>query len=198
MEIKVPHGYCFSGDNTVEVDGNLTVLMKDLKIGDLVKDSSGNMVQVYSFGQYQPQLRVEFLQIHARGLSRSLELTKDHLVFVQGVAIPSSMLSVGDYLDVDKTKTGKHIGKITSIKRVTRVGVYAPFTMSGTILVNGVAASSYVTLQADSSLLVFGTLKTSLSIHWLAHVFQAPHRLLCLWNIKGFLHDRDLHRQWHF
>jgi hypothetical protein len=153
--------------------------MKELQIGDMVKDASGNMVRVYSFGHYHTTVKTEYLQIHAHELVRPLEISKDHLVFVYGgTAIPASLVSIGDQLDVG-TKQG--FATVIKIKRVIRSGAYAPFTMSGTILVNGVAASSYVSLQQDSHVLVLGTeFKTPLSMHWLAHVFQAPHRLICL------------------
>jgi hypothetical protein len=63
---------------------------------------------------------------------------------------------------------------------VVRDGVYAPFTTSGTIMVSGVAASSYVTLhQENSSMLILGRWQLPLSIHWLCHTFQTPHRLVC-------------------
>lgn len=39
--------------------------MKDIEIGDMIKDVSGRMVQVYSFGHFQPAVKTKYLQIYA-------------------------------------------------------------------------------------------------------------------------------------
>ncbi len=81
----------------------------------------------------------------------------------------------------DKVNLGKGgTAQVMKIGTVLRSGAYAPFTMSGTIVVSGVTASSYVTLQQNSSVLVVDGYRTPISMHWLAHVFQSPHRLVCL------------------
>jgi len=46
-------------------------------------------------------------------------------------------------------------------------------------MVNGFLASNYVTFQADSPELVFGSFKTGITYHWLAQKFQFPHRVIC-------------------
>lgn len=155
------------------------VSIKDLVIGDMVRGANDNMARVYSFGHYHSGLKTEYLQIHAKGLSRPLEISKDHLVFVNGTVIPASLVSVGDNLIV--SNEGLEAARVQKIKVVVRAGAYAPFTTSGTILVNGVATSNYVTLQADSPVLILGggAYKTWFSMHWLAHVFSAPRRLWC-------------------
>jgi hypothetical protein len=153
--------------------------MKDLKIGDHVRDAAGKLTNVISFGHYQANVKTEYLAIHAKGLLKPLEVSRDHLVFVNGTTTPASSISVGDVLSVN---TGAaRVNKITS---VTKRGAYAPFTTSGTIMVSGIAVSSYVTLQENSSFLVIGKYRTPLSMHWLAHLFQAPHRLVCMCHTK--------------
>jgi hypothetical protein len=68
--------------------------------------------------------------------------------------------------------------RVTATRKVQRTGTYAPFTTSGTIMVNGVPASSYVTFQGTPDLRI-GPHGTGLSYQWLAHAFQAPHRVWC-------------------
>lgn len=189
--IKVPAGYCFSSINTVHVQSKGTVAMKDLKIGDLVEDVAGNMVRVYSFGHYESTAKAHYLQIHATGLERPLEISRDHLVFLAAMSqpIPSSLIRVGDKLRLEKDRAAE----VTKVKEVEREGVYAPFTTSGTILVSGVASSNYVTLQIESPVLLLGKYTTNLSMHWLAHVFQAPHRFVCEWNMEFC--DREIYNQ---
>ncbi len=171
---------CFSEENTVEVERKGIVLIANLQIGDKVKDANGKMVTVYSFGHFQKNIKAEYLRIHAKELHRPLEISKDHLLFVNGAAIPASTVQLGDRIDLGHSKGNAQVNRIHV---VTRSAAYAPFTTSGTIMVSGVAASSYVTLQSGSSVLEVGEYKTSLSMHWLSHVFQAPHRLICECNI---------------
>ena len=52
------------------------------------------------------------------------------------------------------------------------------FTPSRFLFVNNVKVSSYVAFQ-KSEFLKIGDVKTPLTYHWLAHTFQAPHRLWC-------------------
>jgi hypothetical protein len=171
---------CYSDANTVQVKDKGVVAIKDLQIGDLVESSDGKIVNVYSFGHYQRNVKANYLQVHAQGLLQPLEISKDHLVFVNGTAMPASLVSIGDLLDLGP---GRGAAKVTNIKVVTRSGAYAPFTTSGTIMVSGVLASSYVTLQQNSSVLMIGSFKTIFSMHWLAHLFQTPHRLACSWRL---------------
>ncbi len=176
--INYPPGACFSESNTVQVEGKRSVAMKDVRIGDKVKDANGNMVKVYSFGHYHPNNTVEYLQIFAQGLGKPLEVSKNHLVFVNGTTVPASSLSPGDMIDL-VTNEKKTRAQVKQINVVVRNGVYAPFTTSGTIVVSGVAASSYVTHQMNSSVLILGQFQTPLSMHWFSHVSVTPRRLLC-------------------
>lgn len=176
VPINIPSGYCLSGRNTVETKENGLIPIKNLQIGDRIKDASGNMVTVYSFGHFQPKVRVDYLQIYLQDEGdKPLEITRDHMLFVNSSAVPASAVSVGD--KIDRADGGQAV--VRKIQRVTRNGAYAPFTTSGSMLVNGVAVSSYVTMQKHSARLVVGQYQTSLSMHWIAHVFQAPHRWLC-------------------
>lgn len=178
--IKIPPGYCFSELSTVEVADKGIISIKDLKIGDFVRSADGKMTQVYSFGHYHPNVKAKYVQIHAKGLAKTLEISNDHLLFVNGKAVPASTVSIGDELTTNG-RPGRAV--VTAIKSMTRSGAYAPFTMSGTIMINGVAASTYVTLQEDSSVLLMSTSSfrtvSLFSYQWLAHVFQSPHRLFC-------------------
>lgn len=177
VTIHVPPGACFSGLNTVQVETKGYVAMKDLQIGDKVRDAFGNMVSIYSFGHRHPTAEAEYLQIYVGGQSEPLEISRDHMLFVNGSAVPASMVYVGGKISLGAPF--KEQAEVKMIKLVVRRGAYAPFTTSGTIIVSGVAASSYVSLQPGSSVLVLGNYKTPLSMHWLAHASQTPHRMLC-------------------
>jgi hypothetical protein len=167
-----PPTFCFSGDSIVEVLKKGFVAMKDLSLGDMVKVAGGKFSEVYSFGHYDQHQMADYLSIDA-GLDSKLTLSPDHMVFVENKAVPASLVSVGDKLTlVDGSAVVK------SIKEVVRTGAFAPFTKDGTIVVNNVVASSYISLQSDSSQLEIGGVKT-FGMHPVAHFFQAPHRIVC-------------------
>ena len=145
--------------------------MKDLQLGDRVLVATNNTSYyepIYSFGHRLNSVFAEYLVV----LPSELEISKDHMVFVEGgAAVPAGNLVVGDRLENGEM--------ITAIKTVQRLGIYAPFTPSGAIVVNGVRASSFVAFQASPYLKV-GSLVTPLTYQWLAHTFEAPHRIWCM------------------
>lgn len=160
---------CFSGESTVDVKDQGTILMKDLELGNEVLVSENRYEKVYSFGHRHETMYAEFLQF----LPSKLEISTDHMVKIKNRGfIPASSVMVGNELE---TANGNHV-TIEGITPVIRQGVYAPFTNSGTILVSGVQASSYVAFQG-SDYLHIGGVKTFLSFQFIAHLSQAPHRL---------------------
>jgi hypothetical protein len=84
------------------------------------------------------------------------------------------MVKVGDVLD---TVDGKE-ARVIVIQKVVRTGLYAPFTPSGTLVVNGLKASSFVSFQ-DSDVLKIGNYRTPFSFQRLAQTFEFPHRMVC-------------------
>jgi len=201
-------GLCFSGETWVETKSNGTIRMKALSLGDevLVRPrliGKKKFEKVYSFGHRNPNIQnsVKLLRLEPFGL----ELSPNHLVYaVQNkighdnndnskatiLPVPASMVRVGDMLvaDITPDNTNNAGITVTSIQSIVRkhAGLYAPFTHSGTIVVNGILASNYVSLQAKDDgnnnttpYFKIGSLTTSLTHHFLAHAFQIPHRFYC-------------------
>jgi uncharacterized protein YkwD len=164
---------CFSGDSRVEVKNRGPVSMKNLAIGDFVKVAGNEFSEVYSFGHYDSISEASYLSIDT-GLTKPLIISKNHLLFVQGRAVAASEVKIGDML---RLGNGLEVAvrKITSIQDT---GLYAPFTKAGTIEVNNVIASCYVTMLLDTKLFPISGLSI-LDMHVLAHIYQAPHRLVC-------------------
>jgi hypothetical protein len=163
---------CFSGDTVVNVLDQGSVFMKDLSIGDNVRVEAGKYSQVYSFGHYDKEVMTEYLSINA-GLSKPLIISDDHMVFVDNKAIPASTVKVGDRLTLVDG-----VASVRSITRVVRTGAFAPFTKDGTVVVNDVVASSYISMKQDSANFVVAGVAI-IGMHQVAHLFQAPHRLVC-------------------
>lgn len=113
---------------------------------------------------YQPEMETKFLQIHTTTSSDALEVTSDHLVFLQnGTAVRASKIRVGDVLD------GVNV-VVNNITHVVRRGAYAPLTESGEFLANDMRVSSYVAIWADAWVP---------RPHWWGQLLFSPIRILC-------------------
>ena len=171
VRIEYAPKYCFSGQTTVEVYGRGTISMASLKLGDEVLVSANRYEKVYSFGHYHETTEATFLQF----LPFGLEISTEHMVYINKRYIPASAVKVGDQIE---TASGETL-TIETINVVNRKGVYAPFTMSGTIVVSNVKVSSYVAFQ-DSDHLSMGKWTTPFTFQWIGHLSQSPHRVWVL------------------
>mmetsp|Transcript_12842 Transcript_12842/g.19903 ORF Transcript_12842/g.19903 Transcript_12842/m.19903 type:complete len:475 (-) Transcript_12842:91-1515(-) len=169
-------GFCFSGSSTVEVKNKGYVKMMDLSLGHMVKvDENNKFEPIYSFGHKDHDGSAKYLQITTSQTKKPLEISADHMVTIEGGRyVPASSIKVGDRL---VTATDDQLASVTNIKGVVRKGVFAPFTQSGTIVVNDVVASNYITFQ-DSEYLKIGSVQIPFTYHWLSHAFNSIHRLV--------------------
>lgn len=153
---------CFSGQNTVDVQGKGTVGMEELSIGDFVKIGDGSFSRVFSFMHRAPELENMYVSIHTSH-NRTLEISSDHIFYVRGGPVPASSVSIGDPLNVAGDV-------VTHIERVPSQGLYAPVTVSGDIMVSGLHSSCYVAILPEVSpqLQLVGT-----------HFLLSPLRMAC-------------------
>ena len=188
---------CFSKDMTVQLEGEKVVKMSDLTVGDKVLTATGTYETVYAFGHYDATQEATFLQLHTtrsfggkhnnnnnnnNNNNKPLELTSEHMVFVHGSKQPvrAGNLKVGDIL---QSQQAEYV--IRKIQTVQRAGVYAPLTTGGTLVVNGIAASSYIAIQDDSNsngnvVLQGAKIQIPLLSHQTTvHMLLAPFRLGC-------------------
>jgi hypothetical protein len=95
-------------------------------------------------------------------------MTAEHLLFVAGSSSPvrADAVKVGDVLQ------GEQPAVVKKIAKVARKGIYAPLTLGGTVVVDGVVASSYVALNDKSE-------ESFMSHHNMAHIGLSPYRLVC-------------------
>lgn len=173
---SLPMRLCYSGTTKVQVKDRGTILMADLRIGDSVLVDNNLYEKVYSFGHRHESAAGMFLHLSPSGL----ELSKDHMVKLGSRYVPASSLQVGDLLE----NSSGEMTAIVEISEVLREGVYAPFTVSGTIVVNNVKASSYIALQGSANLSI-GNWETPFSFQWIAHTSQMPHRLYRRWFVSS-------------
>ncbi|CAB9511247.1 expressed unknown protein [Seminavis robusta] len=182
-----PPPFCFSEEATVEQPGQAPTKMTELKIGDKILTANNEYQPIYAFAHNDATTYTEFLQIHTTSGNNPLEITSQHLVYVQGKDAPvtAGSIKVGDTL----TEAGQGgAAVVTKIDTVQRHGIYAPLTPDGTLVVDGIASSCYVSLQPNgdpqtmelkgcSALSVF-------SHHRVAHMLLTVPRLVCMGGIN--------------
>eukprot|EP00545_Synedropsis_sp_CCMP1620_P013103 CAMPEP_0119029662 /NCGR_PEP_ID=MMETSP1176-20130426/40634_1 /TAXON_ID=265551 /ORGANISM="Synedropsis recta cf, Strain CCMP1620" /LENGTH=1229 /DNA_ID=CAMNT_0006986013 /DNA_START=177 /DNA_END=3866 /DNA_ORIENTATION=+ len=201
-------GFCFSGGSEVNVENSGPVKMADLAIGDAVKVADNKFERVYSFGHKNADASSEFLQIATEGNRKALELSKNHMVVIEGgrnvqIAtegnrkalelsknhmvvieggrnVPASSIKIGDKL----VSSSGELVAVKTVRTVIRQGAYAPFTASGSIIVNDVVASNYIAFQGSEYLKVSGV-DTPFSYQWLAHMFKSVHRFAYMLGVTG-------------
>lgn len=172
---------CFSGENYVMVQDVGAVKMSDIKIGDFVQVKNDTYERVYSFGHLDKTTVAEYLQIFVENAKNPLELSSDHMIFISvDTSVPASLVKVDDTIVMADGKNAV----VKKIRTVRRRGLYAPFTASGHVVVSDVLASNYVALEANSSVLTFAGFSTGVSLQAFAHIFNAPHRMICSINFE--------------
>lgn len=136
-----PQGACFPGDVMLSVSGNKTVAMKNLKGGNIIKVSdSGIYSRVMAFTHRDPSRAHPYLEISfSNGMS--LTLSDEHYTYVSGRLKAASAVRLGDKM---KRDDGREI-VVWDIRRVWATGKYAPHTIHGDLVVNGVVVSAYTT-----------------------------------------------------
>jgi len=164
---------CFPADATCEVEGVGKVLMKDISLGDKVLVDFNKYEPVYSFGHYNPLMEAEFLRISTD--SHKLDISGDHMVFLEGgESMPAKHVKIDDMLQL--AGSGSEI--VMRVENIKKRGVYAPFTASGSIIINGIKASTFIAFQ-DSKTLILSGMDTGISFQFIAHTFELPHRVWC-------------------
>ena len=145
---------CFHADSVVELDNGKLVKMNQIRFGDRIAafDSQGKKLfsTVYSFATAYPNRTIEAIQLHLD--ATDIILSSSHMLFASKtedqapIGIQASSVTSDMYLWKESNGHGvlKPV-KVTSVNKVWRTGFYSPWTESGTLIVNGVAASAYVT-----------------------------------------------------
>lgn len=165
---------CFSGAATVVVKGRGAIPIADVTVGDNVQVSETEFDTVYTLAKKDSTTDTAFVQVSVQGMEDPLELTGHHLLLVNGQWTQALAVRVGDTVT---TVNGS--ASVAAIKWIRRDGFYAPFTYSGTLMVNGVKASVF----AGTETVQFGhDWVTGISLHDLLQMAMTHHRLVCrLW-----------------
>ncbi|CAB9504313.1 Extracellular metalloprotease [Seminavis robusta] len=173
----------------------------DIELGDKILTASGVYRPVYAFAHRDTTTPATFLRIHttisdsqAQEANTPLEVTPLHLIYLdnQDAPVTAESIQVGDTIQMmTMTKTddsGIHkssLAVVRHIETIERQGLYAPMTSDGTLVVDGVVSSCYVSLQphggnAQLVEMKWGTTWSFLSHHAMAHTVTTVPRLVCM------------------
>ena len=134
---------CFNADATIELRSGKMIRMDELAVGDVVRsDAAGGFSTVYTFAHRKGDTAraVGYRRILLES-GHALELTAEHMVFVGKQARMAANVRLGDELNVVNCAGTQRVTQITTVYKIG--GTFAPFTRSGSIVVNGVVASTY-------------------------------------------------------
>jgi len=119
--------------------------MADLNIGDVVLSGTNQFSPVFFFGHRDHKISSSYMRITATSGS-SILLSPGHLILTSKGTIPAR--------DVDTTTSVQDSNgvwqKVTSVTVESHKGLFMPHTVSGTIVVNGVVASTYSSVVPTS------------------------------------------------
>jgi hypothetical protein len=185
---------CFSADMMVHVQDKGIISMRDLQVGDMVlsgtqADGSKKYQRIYAFGHWDDSTSTTYLQIYSVDdiSTPQLELSGNHLLFVKESNYPvrADMLQPGStkILRVQSDGTNEAVPISHIQEHIIRNGAYLPLTPDGTIIVNNVSASTYVSIHRDApaTITAFQTLFL-VSEQRLFHWWLSPYRLICQTN----------------
>ena len=155
--IHAKKGGCYPG-SAIFVDAfGRRRQMESLQVGEKVQVIANNKISsepVIIFIHRQPEVMQKFLKITTL-TKKVLKITEDHLLFVEneGVAsaIPARDVISGDTVYVRGDLGALETDAVQNISHVYEKGVYAPVTLSGTILVNDVHTSCYFDVLSHKS-----------------------------------------------
>jgi len=151
---------CFPGEALVDVAGRGLTPMAALRTGDMVlvesKPSALSYASVLGFLHATPTFpgraqRTHFLTIvHSEG---QLRVSANHIIFLSSDGSGSARsdktagdAKIGDFLFVQASNGDDRtvIAQVLSVKRSTgQLGMFAPLTAAGSIVVDGVVVSNY-------------------------------------------------------
>lgn len=174
---------CFPSSATVQAElaeGGLAARrMEDLKIGDRVL-TQGGFSKVFAFMDGDSDVEADFVKLMTASGAK-LELTPAHIVYAHAEmrAVLADSIVEGDLLWTLPTSNASLAGGLTadtviSATMALRRGMYAPLTEDGSLVVDGVLASSYANVKS----LHWGK-QELVSGHDLNRYMHEPLRLAC-------------------
>lgn len=130
---------CFPADSTVTTEDGKLVRMEDLSHTHRVAVGGGEHSDVFFFGHRNPTELSTFVHIQTTSSGKELRLSAGHYLYANSKLVTARTVVVGDKLE---TGDGQAV-TVTSIRTQLARGIYAPATLHGNLVVDGIVVSSY-------------------------------------------------------
>ena len=141
--VSAEGGTCFPAHATVRRADGTSVRMDALQEGDAVHHSeSGEASQIFLFTHRKAHGTYTFARISS-ACGPAVTLTESHYLYANGRLTRAGSVAVGDEL-----RTVHGACAVTRVERVRATGLYAPHSMHGDLVVDGVVVSGYSTAVA--------------------------------------------------
>lgn len=190
---------CFPGDSVVTTGAGVKKQMKDLRVGESVLALSNDGLlrpsEVLLFLDRNVTARTEYVTL-VTDTGKSITATPTHLVlrwekpersqiryanpvYAKRVRVNDTLLTV---INGDRGQLRLRAERVVAVSRTEKIGLYAPLTVDGTVVVDDVVASCYAVIDSQ----------------WLAHLAFLPVRALAavrtslyslVWRLGHPLHD---------
>lgn len=132
---------CFPGDATVRNVGGEVITMEQLALNEKIAIGNGKHSDIYFFGHRDSEEDTEFIKLsHNAQHQKPLKLSASHYLYVNGLLRTAGSVVVGDVL---RGENGNDDLIVMDVEKVEGKGVYAPTSLHGDLLVDGVIVSSY-------------------------------------------------------
>lgn len=131
-------GVCFPSTARVHMAGGHTIAMADLESGhDVMHNEDGAHSAVFLFTHRNAQRSSRFLRL-TTSCGHAVTMTRNHYVYAGDKLMAAGAVRVGDEL---RTISGRCA--VTDIEDVEGTGLYAPHSMHGDLVVDGIVVSGY-------------------------------------------------------
>lgn len=130
---------CFPSDSRIRLRDGRNIRMDELEAGSHVHIGDGKTSKVFLFTHRQSNVKANFVRIHTASGHR-VSLTPGHYLYANGRLTAAVAVREGDQLDSEDGVT-----TVVRTERISLIGLYAPHTIHGDIMVDGVRVSGYST-----------------------------------------------------
>lgn len=131
---------CFPAAAKVTLASGATCRMDEVRIGDVVAVGPGEFSPVFAFTHADSSAKTGFVRLETC-CGEVLLLTPGHYIHANGALVAAGSVRVGDEV-VGATGMEK---KIVAVGSEEGTGIYNPQTLHGSIVVDGIVASTYTT-----------------------------------------------------
>ena len=133
-------GSCFPSGATVFTPSG-PMQIKDVRVGDELMSEDGSFSSVYLIGHKDNSAVIDFIKITALN-GQSVLMSPFHFIQCDGQYMFAKDVKPNMTVTMWQTSTRKDV-KIMSVESVSDVGLHNPYTMSGSLIVDGFAVSAH-------------------------------------------------------